>query len=380
MVGQLFVALTVGLVGHADPDRLQLVEDVQLGDGQLGQRVDPDGVAEHDGIQPARAPTTPGGGPVLMADVHEVVAHLVEQLGGERPCSHTRHVGLGDAYDPVDIPGTDAGTGAGAAGNRVGRRHERIGAVVQVQEGRLGALHEDPASGVQLVVDQADGVGDVGDEPRRAGTQVLLGHLVGIDRESVEHACEHLVGVFKGGTELLSEDLLVEEVLDPDAHPHGPVCIGRPDAPLGGPKPVLAQVAFVERVQFLVVREDQVGVAAHPEPVGCHAPDLEHVHLGEEDAWVDDHAVADDRRDGGVEDATGYKVEGERFAVYDDPVAGVVAALVADDHRHLAGHEVGKPALALVTPLRPDDDGRGHGTSPGSGPLRAEPIGRNGRP
>ena len=89
---------------------------------------------------------------------------------------------------------------------------------------------------------------------------------------------------------------------------------------------------------------------------------------------VDDHAVADDRRDMGIEDAAGHELEGEGFTVHNDPMPGVVAALVADDHGHLAGHEVRELALALIAPLRPDDDGRWHGTSPGSGPLRAEPI------
>ena len=48
-------------------------------------------------------------------------------------------------------------------------------------------------------------------------------------------------------------------------------------------------------------------------------------------------------------------------------VAGVVAALVADDQLHLLGQEVGELALALVTPLGPDDDGCRHASSP---PLR----------
>src|SRR5688500_720926 len=41
-------------------------------------------------------------------------------------------------------------------------------------------------------------------------------------------------------------------------------------------------------------------------------------------------------------------------------MAGVVAALVAHDHRDLLGQEVGRLALALVAPLEPDDDCRRH--------------------
>ena len=43
-----------------------------------------------------------------------------------------------------------------------------------------------------------------------------------------------------------------------------------------------------------------------------------------------------------------------------DRVAGVVAALVADDPADLLGEEVGRLALPLVAPLEPDDHGRRH--------------------
>ena len=78
---------------------------------------------------------------------------------------------------------------------------------------------------------------------------------------------------------------------------------------------------------------------------------------------VDDHAVADDRGDVVVEDAARHQLEGEGLAVDHDGVPGVVAALVADDHLHLLGQEVGELALALITPLGPDDHGCGHACS-----------------
>ena len=47
------------------------------------------------------------------------LAHLIEQLGRERPLADARGVGLGDADDVVDARGADAGAGAGGAGDRV---------------------------------------------------------------------------------------------------------------------------------------------------------------------------------------------------------------------------------------------------------------------
>ena len=112
-------------------------------------------------------------------------------------------------------------------------------------------------------------------------------------------------------------------------------------------------------------------VAAHQEPAAVDALLSEPIDLGEQHRGVDHDAVADDRRDVVVEDAAGHQLEGERLAVDDDGVTGVVAALVADDDLHLLGDEVGELALALVAPLGADDDGCGHpgdGTEPG--PVR----------
>ena len=130
----------------------------------------------------------------------------------------------------------------------------------------------------------------------------------------------------------------------------------------------------MESIELLMVREDQVGVSAEAEIGRRHAAGLEHVHLGDEDAGINHHAITDNRGDVGIEDTTGNDLEGEGLAVDHQRVAGVVATLIADDHRHLASDEVGELALALVAPLCPYDDGRGHGTSPGSGPLRTEPT------
>ena len=133
------------------------------------------------------------------------------------------------------------------------------------------------------------------------------------------------------------------------------VGVGRPDAPLGRAQLVLAQVALGHPVELLVVRHDQVGVAREPQVGGGHALGLEHVDLGEEHGRVDDHAVADDRRDVRVEDPARHELDLEDLAVDHDGVARVVATLVAHDEGRLLGEVVGEPTLALVTPLGADD-------------------------
>jgi hypothetical protein len=103
-----------------------------------------------------------------------------------------------------------------------------------------------------------------------------------------------------------------------------------------------------------------VRVAGELEAARVDAFAREHFELGEQHRRVDDHAVADDRDRGFVEDAARDELEGEHLAVDDDRVAGVVAALVAHDEGRLLGEVVGEATLALVTPLGADDHRAGH--------------------
>ena len=182
--------------------------------------------------------------------------------------------------------------------------------------------------------------------------------------QPVVHLGQDGVLLLERHVELLAEDLGVEEVLDPEADPGRLVGVGRADAALGRPQGVLAQEALGHPVELLVVRHDQVGVAAHHQAAGVDALGGQAVELVEQHGRVDHHAVADDRRDVVVEDAARDQLEGEGLAVDHDAVAGVVAALVAHDHVHLAGQEVGELALPLVAPLGPDHHGCGHASSP----------------
>jgi hypothetical protein len=114
-------------------------------------------------------------------------------------------------------------------------------------------------------------------------------------------------------------------------------------------------------------------------------PLAEAVELGQ-GRRVDDDARSDDRGDVRVEHARGNEVELEHLVAEHDRVARVVAALVAHDHRHLLGQEVGRLALALIAPLEPDDHRGRHVSGPpgqtkrprptGSGPGYTPPLGR----
>jgi hypothetical protein len=81
------------------------------------------------------------------------------------------------------------------------------------------------------------------------------------------------------------------------------------------------------------------------------AAGTEAVELVGEYARVDHHAVADDAGLARVEDPAGDEVERPLLVPTHDRVAGVVAALEADDHVGLLGEQVDDLPLALVAPL-----------------------------
>ena len=85
MVRGVGEALASGLVGDADLHRLEGVEHVQLGEGDLRERVQPHRLAGHDRVEPAAAAAPAGVGAELVAPLDQQVAHVVVELGREGP-------------------------------------------------------------------------------------------------------------------------------------------------------------------------------------------------------------------------------------------------------------------------------------------------------
>ena len=84
------------------------------------------------------------------------------------------------------------------------------------------------------------------------------------------------------------------------------------------------------------------------------------LHLVEQHARIDHHAVADHGGAARGEDPRREQVQGVLLAVHHDRVAGVVAALVADHVVDGLTELVGRLAFAFVAPLGTDDHDCGH--------------------
>ena len=190
---------------------------------------------------------------------------------------------------------------------------------------------------------------------------VLLDDLVDVDRLAVVDLDQDLVLLLQGALELLPEDRQVEQVLHADADAGDLVAVGGADAAAGGADLALAQEPLGDLIQGPVVRHDQVRVGGDHQPRGVHPALLQAGELADQHLGVDDDAVADHRRAAGRQDPRRDQVQRVLLAVRrDHRVAGVVAALVADDVGHAATEQVGGLALALVAPLGADQHDSRH--------------------
>ena len=164
------------------------------------------------------------------------------------------------------------------------------------------------------------------------------------------------------GDDLLLEDLLVEQVLDADPEPRRLVGVARPDPAPRGPDLQLAELRLAGVVEQQVVGHDQVRVRRDPQRARVDATPAQLVELVGQHLRVDHHPVADHAQLAAVQDPRRDQMELPGLAVADDRVAGVVAALEADDGVGPLGEQVGHLPLALIAPLGADDHDSWHAT------------------
>ena len=126
------------------------------------------------------------------------------------------------------------------------------------------------------------------------------------------------------------------------------------------------EAGFAVGVEFAVQRQDQRDVLGDLERVRRHLDALpaDLLDLVDEVIRVEHDAVADDRELAWTDDARGQQRELEHLAVDHQRVAGVVAALEADDDIGADRQPVDDLAFPLVAPLGADHDDIGHRRQP----------------
>ena len=133
--------------------------------------------------------------------------------------------------------------------------------------------------------------------------QVGFGNLVCVHGETVVEPGQQEVLLLEHDVQLLPKDRRIEQVLHAKTDPRDLVGVRRPDPALRGPEPVLPEVSLGDLVDLQVIGHHQVGVARDLQARGVDASPLQGVHLLEQHAGIEYHAVGDDGRHVPIEDA-----------------------------------------------------------------------------
>jgi hypothetical protein len=224
---------------------------------------------------------------------------------------------------------------------------------------RLGPIPKLTAAPAAIGFEEQRRVRDVGGEPLRVG-QMPGQHLLEVERLQLVHALEPDVLLRHRQLELLAQDLGVEQVLHADADARGLVRVGGADPAPGRPDLEPPEPPLARAVERHVPGHDQVRVPGQEHhALGLVAARLEVVQLGDQNLGID-HTARPDRAPLPGDDAGWDLPDPVRLPAGHDRVARVRAALVAADEVRLLRQQIDDLALALVSPLRADDHGRGH--------------------
>ncbi len=181
-----------------------------------------------------------------------------------------------------------------------------------------------------------------------------------VDRRHAEAGAQRIV-VRQQPVELRPDLVQMREVADAQRPSAGLVLVRRADAAPGGADLAGAAGVLAQAVELAVQRQDQRAEFADLE-VGRRDLDAlaaQLLDLGLEMPGIEDDAVADHRQRA-ADDAAGQQAELVDLVADDQRVAGVVPALEADDDIGARRQPVDDLALALVAPLRADDDDVSH--------------------
>ena len=337
-------------VGHAHLDAFHRVQAVQIRNGEVVNAVYHRGVARGHGIEPtAAAGPARGGAKFATHAVQQVGNHLV--LGRQRAFAHARRVSLHHAHYAVHTMRRHTRTRAGPTRRGVRGGHERIRAVVNVQERALGAFEQDVGLLADRVMQEHHGVGHQRLQILAGrvvfGENFLKGQLLGTQR------LEHTVVFFDARGQLHFEERGINQITHAQAHAGGLVAIRRANAALGGADLVFALEHFALGIQFAMIGEHHMGRLAQREIVGRHldAQFLQTFDFFHQANRIHHHAVADHAQFLFAENAGGHEVQHILLLAHIDGVTGVIAARITNHDVRLLRQHVDDFAFAFVAPL-----------------------------
>ena len=267
--GQDVNRFAVQLVAGAQPQLFQAIEHVELGDAQARQTIDLRAALEQSRVKPAAAARTAGGHAFFSAHGGHVVTGCARgfpvEFGGEWAAAHAGAIRLGDAQDVVQHARAHARSGSGVAGHAVAGGHKRVGAVVHVEQGALGAFEQQIGTGGMRVVQLARHVGHHGQQVLGVSHGFVVS-AVKVHRRSAQNVDQNFVVQGQVLAQLGGETLGVFEVLHTQGTARHFVFVSGANAAAGGADlggTGFFLGGFAAHVQSDVVGQDQRASFAH---------------------------------------------------------------------------------------------------------------------
>ena len=127
-----------GLIVSADFQFVESGKHIQQHDRQVGCAGDGRGVTEGDGIEPAAAARSAGGGAIFMPAFADFFADRVIEFGRKWSAADTRGIRLDDADRGIDGGAWEAGADR-ESGAAVGRGDEGKRAMIEVEQHGVSA-------------------------------------------------------------------------------------------------------------------------------------------------------------------------------------------------------------------------------------------------
>ena len=250
-----FEGFAVEFVAGADFDAVEGVESVEVGDREVVDAVDHSRVPDGDGVEPTAAAGASGG-------CAEFATHPVEHVAdslvfcGEWAFADAGGVGFYHAQHAVDVVRGYARAGAGATGGGVGTGNVRVSAVVDIEEGALGAFKQDFAPLFHGVMEIDHRISNEGAEEFR-GFHASSEGAFKVDRLDAEGR-ENGVIFADALREFGGECFRQEKVCDAETSSRDFVAVGRANPAFGGADFRVAACYLLRLIELAVVGKDKV--------------------------------------------------------------------------------------------------------------------------
>src|SRR6516165_1999046 len=151
---QIIDGPTVESIADAHLYVTKSIQNIQFRQGQSVNSINADGLPHQNGIEPPAAARPSRDGTEFATALANGAADLVVLLGRERPSADTRGIGLADTEYIADCGRTKARAGGRLGRHRIGRGHEGISAVVDIEQRPLCALEQNAPAFPALAVEQ----------------------------------------------------------------------------------------------------------------------------------------------------------------------------------------------------------------------------------